>query len=177
VPFLQSSGAISINDLNTFFTGSGTAMSNFYRGGGRVPSTKTTTTITREPSTGDFFSQLPRFGPPPLETLWSDQTQDAFRGDTAQVFIRWEANYTGAGTTATVISGVYIFGVPTGSTSHTVGNITYFRGTFQFSVTSPNTNTYAIFREITTTATVNINAGVPTSGQISLNQFYGAEVP
>ena len=163
MPFLPASGAISINDLNTFFTGSGTAMSNFYRGGGRVPSTKTTTTITREPSTGELFELFGRGASPPNATYWSQGGPDTN--------VYWDAARDGGGN---IVSGVklpFVFG----STSVTDGNITYFRGAFQSTISK--VSRYAIFREVTTSSTVNINTGIPASGQISLNQFYGAEVP
>jgi len=67
-------------------------------------------------------------------------------------------------------------GFSSGATSVTVGNITYFRGRF-IDETKGGTINHAIFREVTTSTTVNINTGIPSSGQISLSQFYGAEVP
>ena len=146
MPFLQSSGAISIANLNSFFPGSGTSMSNFYRGGGRVPTTKTVTTVTREPTSGDFYNVTTAY------TFYYSS------GD-----ISWfNIDVTGGAA------------VPN-STSFTVGNITYFRGTARES--NEYGTYYGVFRTITSTSTVNINTGIPSSGQISLNQFYGAETP
>jgi hypothetical protein len=159
MPFLPASGAISINDLNTFFTGSGTAMSNFYRGGGRVPSTKTTTTTTREPASGFFYG----------EQTYGWQIASTFVGS-PNVWIRWDGTFVASA-------------IPFPGTSYTIGNTTYYQGPTLESFENKNqphgvtVNIYNIYREVTTTNTVNINTGIPTSGQISLNQFYGAEVP
>lgn len=141
MPLLQSSGAISIANLNSFFPGSGTAMSNFYRGGGRVPTTKTTTVVTREPASGEFYDRQ-------FSTYWS--------GDSSFWF-------------GTPLS------TPVGGSSYTVGNITYFRGSVRESNEYGSIN--GIFRTISSSSTVNINTGIPSSGQISLSQFYGAETP
>lgn len=143
MPFLQSSGAISIANLNSFFPGSGTSMSNFYRGGGRVPTTKTVTTVTREPTSGEFYNRSNTFFANGGDVLW------------------FGAN----------VSGGQAFNM----TSWTVGNVTYFRGTARES--DEYGTYYGIFRTITSSSTVSINTGIPSSGQISLNQFYGAETP
>lgn len=155
MPFLPASGVISINDLNTFFTGSGTAMSNFYRGGGRVPSTKTV--VTREPASGFLYG----------EQTYGWQFPSSFFG-TPNIWIRWD--------------GVFVAdSIPSPGTSYTIGNITYYRGPDVMAFGNDNqphgqkVDIFNIYREVTTTP--NINTGIPTSGQISLNQFYGAEVP
>ena len=151
MPFLPSSGQISIGTLNGFFPGSGTAMSNFYRGGGRVPATKTVPTSTREPASGDVYNS---------SNFWQ------LIGN-GQVYIRW--------------AGVNVqWGARLGvnATSWTSGNITYYRGSLRVPF-APKTNyaDYAVFRIISGSTTVSINTGIPSSGQISLSQFYGAEVP
>lgn len=155
MPFLQSSGPISIGDLNTFFPGSGTAMSNFYRGGGRVPSTKTV--VTREPASGFLYG----------EHTYGWQLPNAFVG-TPSIWIRW--------------NGVFVVSsIPSPGSSYTIGNITYYQGPTLEAFSNGNqphgvkVDIYNIYREVT--ATPSINTGIPTSGQISLNQFYGAEVP
>lgn len=156
MPFLQSSGAISIANLNSFFPGSGTAMSNFYRGGGRVPATKTVTTTTREPTSGERYD----ISGGPFTSYWYTNSVEG----------RW-AVWNNA-TVATPASD--------DTTSVTVGNVTYFRGTLRAYDAPPYGATiayYAIYRTVTSTSTVNINTGIPSSGQISLSQFYGAETP
>jgi len=71
-------------------------------------------------------------------------------------------------------SGSSVTGPRTGNnsspTSVTIGTITYYRGSYQsFNVYVGWT--YGIYRVIT--ATVNRNTGVPSSGAISLTNFYG----
>lgn len=149
MPFLQSSGAISIADLNSFFPGSGTSMSNFYRGGGRVPSTKTVT--TREPSSGSLYDG---------GNQWYWRSYDSV---TVVVF--------GGGVQGTL-------GQSSGSiTSLTFGSWTYYRDSFVGDDGNKNGPTYyyRIFRQQSTTTS--INAAIPSSGAISLSQFYGAETP
>lgn len=146
MPLLQSSGAISIANLNSFFPGSGTAMSNFYRGGGRVPSTKGG--FVREPASGGLYSASYRFVIP----------------QAGVVYVIWN------GTQINGSSGGNVF-------SFTSGGITYFRGTLR-EVGNDYWGTPSVFevhREYN--STVNINTGIPASGQISLSQFYGAETP
>ena len=156
MPFLQSSGAISIANLNSFFPGSGTAMSNFYRGGGRVPSTKTVSTVVREPSSGEnWYGKFGAFS-------WNMPT-------IGNREIRW--------------NGTVVYTFPSSdntTTSVTVGSFTYFRGTL-FVTEQGSYGTfnyyYGVWRTSGSSSTVSINGNIPTSGQISLSQFYGAEVP
>jgi hypothetical protein len=148
MPFLQGSGAISIGNLDSFFTAGGTSMSSFYRGSSRVPATKTVTTITRDPTSG-----FP----------WNDQEFWIWRVSGDEVILVW------GGTVIAVLS-------TPAATSYTVGNITYFRGTLRY-INEYGAYTYHIYREISSSSTTNINTGIPSSGQISLSQFYGAERP
>lgn len=157
MPFLQTSGAISIANLNSFFPGSGTSLSNFYRGGGRVPSTKTVNTTVREPASGEN---------------WSGQ-YGAFS---------W--NLPTIGTRSVRWNGADVALLESGTagevSSITVGSFTYFRGTL-FTTTQGQYGTfnyfYGLWRTSGSSSTVSINTGIPSSGQISLSQFYGAEVP
>jgi len=51
MPFLPSSGPLSINDIRNLFGGPGSpSLANYYRGGAYVPSTKSSTTVE-----GPFF--------------------------------------------------------------------------------------------------------------------------
>lgn len=56
-------------------------------------------------------------------------------------------------------------------TSYVSGIYTYYRGTFQFS--NKGISWYAVYRTYQSTVTTYVNQSVPTSGQISFNQFYG----
>jgi hypothetical protein len=146
---LPTSGAISIGTLNGFFSGSGTSMSNFYRGGGRVPSTRTTNITVREPASGEFYQ---------LRWFW-DQDFTINRSDVA-----WAGSYTG------IIAGI-------NATSVTSGSFTYFRGSFRDSDSDEGgvyRNYFGIYRTYPSTTTTQINTGVPSSGTISLSNFYGA---
>lgn len=161
MPFLQSSGAISIANLNSFFPGSGTAMSNFYRGGGRVPATKTVEIITRDPTSGEYYSRTTSD-----YSVWTD-----YQGSGTIAF-KSNANNPAAGWQPPWISGV-------SGSSWTTGGFTYYRGSIRESYTDEygTTNFHGIFRTSSTFNTVNINTGIPSSGAISLSQFYGAETP
>jgi hypothetical protein len=143
---LASSGAISIGTLNSFFSGSGTSMSNFYRGGARVPSTRIVAITVSE---GPFYQQ---------------------------VVYDWAVEY-GFGTRA-YWAGTYLGALVSDfdSTSFTSGSTTYFRGAFQVQTTISEVTIdhYAIRREYPGTTTQAINTGVPSSGTISLSNFYGA---
>lgn len=57
--------------------------------------------------------------------------------------------------------------------SYTVGNRTYYKGDAR--IVSKNFYQWGIF--IIDDSTVSINTGIPASGTIRLNQFYGAERP
>jgi hypothetical protein len=151
MPFLQSSGAISINDIKNMFGGPASpALSNYYRGGAYVPSTKSV--VVREPTSGQYY--------------------DRFNGTFYWVYnVPNNASYVvWNGTQVAVVSG-------TGS-SVTVGGYTYFEGnTREFAGDAYGTTEffYDIYR--TSTANLSINTGIPASGTISLQQFYGAEKP
>jgi hypothetical protein len=151
MPFLQSSGPISIANLNGFFPGSGTSMSNFYRGGGRVPTTKTVTVVTREPSSGYIFQGFV------YSWLYSGN------GQAVQIF--WPGGNTG-----------WLYGYPSNPWSLTFGNVTYYRATASGRDKDNNSHD-GIYRTVTSSSAVSINTGIPSSGQISLSQFYGAETP
>lgn len=153
--FLQGSGAISIGNLNSHFPGSGTSMSNFYRGGSRVPSSKTVSTTTRQPTSGGFFTMsFPSY-------YWGG---GAYGG----------ASWNNQGLT----------GGGDAMSSFTEGGWTYFRGALRrtdpgIGATAYNPGStgylYEIFRTQTSSTTTSINGGIPSSGTISLSQFYGAE--
>lgn len=153
MPFLQGSGAISINDIRNLFGGPGSpSLANYYRGGSYIPSTKTVTTTTREPSSGEYFSFY--------AYMWRASNSNT-------VTIRW----------ANVVIGTFS---PVTLTSVTVGGATYYRGSYYggYGYYGGDTgNDYRLYRVVTSTTTTSINTNIPTSGTISLSQFYSAEKP
>ncbi len=153
---LQSSGAISLSQVQAVMGGANPiSLSEYYRGGAYVPSTKTVD--VREPTSGEYFDYT---SPAPFYTwLYYPQTlvDDA---------IYW---YPG---------GPNPLRIARGSTSYTYSGYTYFKGTFRVQTLASYTvysNWHAIYR--TSPSTVSINGNVPTSGAISLSNFYGAEKP
>lgn len=151
---LQTSGAISLANLQTEYTDTAPiSLSEFYRNGGKVPST-----ITVNVPAGSWSSYL----------------------------------YSRTGTTYYWVTFVFASGVWAGSsagfpsltgqatTSVSVGGFDYERGSFVETVTTGTgknqvTNSYYRIRRRTsaTTSTISVNQNVPTSGTISLSQFYG----
>jgi len=119
------------------------SMSEYYRGGSFVPTTRSTT--TREPSSGEYYSG---------SYQWNTSAGDP----------GYCVGFIWNGTTTNVGQRV---------TSFSTGGSTYFQGTLQSS--GKSVDSYSIFR--TTTSTVSINTGVPSSGTISISQLFGAENP
>lgn len=147
---LPSSGAISLNDIQNVMGGTNPiSMSEYYRGGAYVPATKTVT-VNEGPS-----YQLGAVGGANAY-YWLDRT------GTNTELIYWNAIVTSKGPTITATA-------PAGATSVTVSGITYTRGAFVAS------SRYEISRSFQ--STTNINTNVPTSGTISISNFYGAEKP
>jgi hypothetical protein len=147
MPFLQSSGAISINDIRTMFGGGTPAsITNYYRGGANIPATGSS---VREPATGSshggYISNLE----------WLEQNPIG-------VSVYWYSSSPVATTTV-------------GATSVTVGNTTYYRAEYVLATGSYGitTTSYRVYRIVIP----QINTGIPSSGAISLSQFYGAEKP
>jgi hypothetical protein len=151
--YLHSSGAISLSQVQGHWGGGNPiSMSEYYRNGSYVPSiyteTTTTTTTTRQPSSGSNYSVL------------------------APAY-RWTASGLGV---AVVWAGTTISNsAASTATSFTSGGWTYYRSTYVGN--SYSFNYYRLYRQQTTTSssttTTNINTGIPSSGQISMSQFYG----
>lgn len=161
MPFLQSSGAISINNIKTLFGGPASpALSNYYRGGAYIPSTKTTTTTVREPTSGEYWTEN-------VTTVRVDVSGFDAGGTTGSTAYYWFSS---------VVYSAY-GNIP----SVTTGGYTYYRGSFRKyiydSTYGITVNFFGIYRTSQSTTTVNINTNIPTSGQISISQFYGAEKP
>lgn len=151
---VTSSGAISLNAIKEALGGpTSPALNNYYRGGTYTPSTKTVSTVVREPSSGEYYDWA-SYG-------WQRQFE------TNLGYIRW------AGTTITDSAGA-------SAASYTSGGWTYYLGSqrdFQNDENGWGVYYAAVYRQQGSTTTVNINTGVPSSGQISMSQFYGAEKP
>ncbi len=151
---VTSSGVISLNAIKEALGGpTSPALSNYYRGGAYTPSTKTVSTVVREPSSGEYYN-YPIYG-------WVRQSETNFG------YIRWN------NTTITDAAGF-------SAASYTSGGWTYYRGShrdFQNDENGWGIYYAALYRQQGSTTNVSINTGVPSSGQISMSQFYGAEKP
>lgn len=152
MPFLQSSGAISLNNIKTLFGGpTSPSLSNYYRGGSYIPSTKTV--VVREPASGDYYDK--------------NQTRVTtyYSGSNYNTNFRWgNSDVSGS------ISGDVV--------TYSTGGYTYQRSSIRESAIDGygvGFRFYGIYR--TSNSTVNINTSIPTSGTISMSQFYGAEKP
>ena len=148
---LQTSGSISLANLASEYSDSQpNSLSEFYRNGGKVPNSITTNVPAGSYSTQyNVNTHYWRVG------IFSD--------------LRWN-NVTvnsGAMTSAT-------------ATTVTIGGFDYERGAFVANITQGSGKvafTYAYYkikrRTSATTSTQSVNQNVPTSGTISLSQFYG----
>jgi hypothetical protein len=151
---LQTSGSISLNNLKSEFGGSGDIkLSDYYRNGSYVPSNITVNTTVREPSSGTNFSD---------NTYWTVLT-----GSFTGVRVSWGDNIVHSSD-------------ETEHTSASSGGYTYYRGSFvryDRVPAGPNRyifrSHYRLHRISGGSSTTPVNRNVPTSGQISLSNFYG----
>lgn len=148
---LQTSGPISIGDIKNLFGGPASpSMANYYRGGSYIPSHRLVWVMTREPTSGWAYSASPA-------TYWKQE------GGWNYVYWNgeWRGNFDGGSSV----------------TSITLAGVTWYRGALVTqSGTFPNIiYYYQTYRTFYRATEVPINTGIPTSGQISLSQFYGAE--
>lgn len=151
---LQSNGAISIGNIQTVMGGPNPAsLSEYYRGGTYVPSTRTVTT-----SEGPFYSQT-------YPLYYWEVIYGVAEGSPPVYYshIQGQWNNTFVG----LVGDEY-------TTSYTTGGYTYYKGSFMY-YDGSDSSFYRISRSSTTTT--NINTNVPTSGTIKLSNFYGAEKP
>jgi hypothetical protein len=175
---LQTSGAISLGDLKTQYSDSGSAsMSEFYRGGSRVVSSVTTTEQVATPYT--YYT-----------TSYSTQTESQ-AGDSNHMhywhtsrnlsWIEWGGvfkSYVLGNTTSVSHSdgwtysatGVW-YSVPS-SWNGVAGTLT-FRGVSRSRQVATQNGPFTGYTYSNQTTTTQKNTSVPTSGTISLNQFYG----
>lgn len=152
---LQASGIISLADIHAEFGGpTPIKLSNYYRGGAYVPATTSEVTNTRQPASGENYNQ-------------TTYTWYCVAGPTNLTELRWgsTSNIKSGGT----LSGDYL--------SYTKGTTTYYRGSLQQyrpqQAQIPPAWWYAVYRTITQTVNTNINTSIPTSGVLSLSNFYG----
>lgn len=144
------------------------SMSEYYRGGAYVPTTRSVTQSLNG-SEGPLF--VPGNNP---RRQWSTSAGLAY--------IQWFGTYNGS----TPNTGINVGAYPSSITSYynaTYSNATYYRGAFQYSVYNgyygQNDPLYAISRNgpYNLQTTQSINTGVPSSGQISMSQLNGAANP
>jgi hypothetical protein len=132
------------------------SMSEYYRGGAYVPTSRTTT--VREPASGSTYINSGSFAT--NNHYWVYASDGSYF---AIAFNSRNAIYNGTGFASTVTSGGY----------------TYYRDTLQTSGTNIYTGVtyyyHAVYR--TSTGTSSINTGVPGSGAIAISQLYGAANP
>ncbi len=151
MPILQSSGAISMANLrDNFGAGNPVSLSSYYRGGSLVPATKGSSTTITEGPTYSRFSPIYY-----VTTTHPSETGGSYY---------WNGSFIGT----------------TGASSLYSGGYTYYKGSYVEVVASDAYNTiygYRISRSYISNTTTNINGNVPTSGTISLSNFYGAEKP
>lgn len=137
---LQTSGAISLSQVQGEFGGSNPiSMSEYYRNGSYVPSTITTT------STTGWYGQM--------SPLWTWYVASGTSTYTAY----WNGTYIGSGSGGSITVGGYTYNV--GSIWNTISD-------------KYGTTTYYQIRRTGSTSTT-VNSGIPTSGTISMSQFYG----
>ena len=162
---LQTSGAISLGNLQTQLGGANPiSISEYYRGGAYVPSTRST--VTREPASGYLLNTgQPGYcwyvtaSAPNVSSIGSNQV---YWGGSGLNYV-----WAGSGNVASVTVGAYTYyRVDTGGWAYQSGG----HGSPGYYLAY-----LGIYR--TSTSTVSINTGVPSSGTISLSQFYGAANP
>lgn len=165
---LQSSGAISIGDIKNLFGGPGNpSLSNYYRGGSYIPATKTISSTTRQPASGEYYNR------------------GSYGYQLAEGWHRWVSSGSPTQNFCQSAYYVYVFQNVAGEfNSYSTGGWTYFKGSYRASgyyndgYSTPSTIYFhGYYREQYSSTTVSINTGIPSSGQISLSQFYGAEKP
>jgi hypothetical protein len=143
---LQGSGAISLANLAAEFGDSPPySMSEYYRGGALVPASIPYTATATE---GPYYTQG--------ATSWLTWYNGGETGNSAQ----W-----GGGSVAD--------NIPAGTYSISIGGYLYYRSYYVAHDDKLSLDEYAIARNSYYTAYETVNTGIPGSGQISLNQFYG----
>lgn len=162
--YLQTSGAISLANLQTFFGGSNPiAINEYYLGGTYVPSYGYGTVTTRTPTSGSNYS----ISTAPIY-YWSTTGSNSTAPGTSLYYIYWNGSaiFSGSPSTAATV------------TSYTVGSTTYYRDSYQMTGNDQYAINfyfyYRIYSIYTGTGYGSINQSIPASGTISLSHFYGA---
>lgn len=146
---LQTSGPITLQDLIDFF-GGGSKLTDFYRGGGLVPSVRSTT------------SQVVNYG------NWSGSFYQPFVGASPRYFyniggsVYWDDSLISLNGSGTGFIPFFIT-APSG--------FQYQRVTVGSEPNGIRRRSYVSFDQTTDTP---INTNVPSSGAIKLTDFYGA---
>lgn len=127
------------------------SINEYYRGGLYVPATRTVTI-----SEGPFYAVGTAF-----DYYWSETSS------TNTTTVTWGYD--------SITPGAYgiTFSFPLGPTSYSYAGDIYYREVLQSTVKTRRR--YSISRTISVTTI--INTGVPSSGQISISQLFGAENP
>lgn len=137
---LQTSGAISLSQVQGEFGGSNPiSMSEYYRNGSYVPSTITTTTTT------SWYSQM--------SPLWSWIVP----AGTSTYQAYWNGTNVGSGSGSSI----------------TVSGYTYDVGSLWNTISDKSGTTYYYEIRRTGSTSTTVNSSVPTSGTISMSNFYG----
>lgn len=154
---LQSSGAISLNDLKNFFGGPASpSLSNYYRGGGYTPASYAVSTYE---SQGPYFNMYNG-----VEYFWQ-RTKSG--GNKTGVY--WGSTWNGSHQPA-------VFTSSTEYTSITAGDgWTYVRGNLADQLNLEYY--YYISRNRYVTTYPACNTSIPSSGTLALSHFYGAFKP
>lgn len=156
---LQSSGAISLNDLKNFFGGPASpSLSNYYRGGGYTPASYAVSTYE---SQGPYYSIYTD-----TEYFWNKAVLSNIK-----TAVYWGSTWNGTSRTPAVYTS------STEYTSITAGDgWTYVRGSsVQFN--SLLGYFYYISRNRYVTTYPACNTSIPSSGTLALSHFYGAFKP
>ena len=141
---LQTTGAISLSDVQSEFGGSNPiSMSEYYRGGSHVGSVGSYSSYQYDLTAPDrYYWIFLDVGGNDTSIFWNDVVVANFDGNS-------------------------------GTTSHTAGGFEYNRGTLQHTESGqfqPTVRYYQVRRRAT-----GINSSVPTSGTISMDDFYGGQ--
>tara|TARA_R110000822_G_scaffold310366_3_gene442858 strand:+ start:2706 stop:3245 length:540 start_codon:yes stop_codon:yes gene_type:complete len=174
---LQSSGAISLGNVQTQYSDGGSAsMSEFYRGGSRVVASVTTTEQVATPYT--YYT-----------TTYSTQNESAYGNNDMHYWhtsrnvswLEWGnvyKNYVYGNTTSVTHSDGWTYSkgatqVTQASSWNGVAGTLYFSTINRTRQVATQNGPYTGYTYSNVTTTTQKNTSVPSSGTISLNQFYG----
>lgn len=145
---LQTSGAISLSQVQSVLGGGNPiSMSEYYRGGAYTPSTITTyNTVTEGPTHSGNYRWI------------------VFQSTSYADSIIWAGSHWNQGYGRNM-------------TSYSVSGYTFYRGSYYGTYSDKIAGTfyeYYISRSYVTSSSATVNTGVPSSGTISMSNFYGA---